>query len=339
MPSVPLVLAPLTIAVVLVWSALAKWPEPDATRSAAALLRLPAALQTRWFARALPVAEVMLAVLLLVPVAPIARWAAVAAVALFAAYFVVIARAMTFSPRPRCGCFGRIGDHTVTWRTVARNALLLALAVIGAFWSDGETVPSTLAGFARADWVWLLGAFLLAALVLLIVARPAPASHAADPPSTSPLGAPVATPEPAPGDGDEFDYLRLPIPLVSLLDPQGAPRLLTEMARQKAQLLILANCLCGPTAVAYAETPGWRTRVPAVDVRFVYSSFSAPPPDLGTDTWRDHGGVAWAALGLAESPAAVLVGADGLLAGGPVSGVDAIREFVAEVEVALSAAR
>lgn len=331
MPSAPLALAPLTIAVVLLWSALAKWPQVEATRSAVTLLRLPTAFRTPWFARALPAGEVLLAVLLLVPVVPVVRAATVGAVVLFAAYFAVIARAMTFSPRPRCGCFGRIGDHTVTWRTVARNALLLALAVIAAIWSArGVTVPAALAGFAVADWVWLAGAMVLAALVLLIAARPTPAAHGQ---------AAVVPPELTPSVEDDLEYLRRPIPLVSLLDPHGAPHLLIEMAAQKAQLLILANCLCGPTGLAHAQTPGWRSRVPAVDVRFVYSSFSAPPPDLGTDTWRDHGGAAWAALGVGESPAAVLIGADGLLAGGPVSGLDAIGEFVAEVEDALSAAR
>ena len=113
MPAPAGVLAPLLLAGVLLLSAVAKWRAPESTRSAIILLRLPRWLHGVWVAKALPVGEALLALAMLAPWLALARIASWAAVLLFLTYFVVIARAMTFSPRPTCGCFGKIGDQRV----------------------------------------------------------------------------------------------------------------------------------------------------------------------------------------------------------------------------------
>lgn len=124
-------IAQLTIVAVLVVSGLAKRREVQSTRSVLRLLKLPRWLQVPWVASALPWGELALAAALLVPVRPVAVLASVGVLVLFIAYWVVIARALRFNPRPACGCFGRIGDQSVTERTLVRNTLLVMLAVLG----------------------------------------------------------------------------------------------------------------------------------------------------------------------------------------------------------------
>ena len=100
-----LTLIPVTLVVVLVVSALAKLRAKASTASAVRLLRVPGFLKPEWVAAALPPGEIVLGLAMLSPWLPLARLAALAALVLFVAYWVVIARAMTFDPRPSCGCF------------------------------------------------------------------------------------------------------------------------------------------------------------------------------------------------------------------------------------------
>ena len=60
-------------------------------------------------------------------------------------------------------------------------------------------------------------------------------------------------------------------------------------------------------------------------------------PYLAGHAWFDPYGIARTAFGVA-TPAAVLLGTDGMLAGGPVQGEDDVRAFVAEVAEHLSEA-
>ena len=152
-----LALAPLTLAAVLVLSGLAKLPDPTSTRSMMTLLGLPRAVATTSVARLLPWAELTVAALLLTPW----RWTfalgALGAALLFLVFWVLVARAMTFDPRPVCACFGKVGDHRITWRTVARNTILLALALMTVVLALlGGTGTGLLAAFDSGDWAWLL---------------------------------------------------------------------------------------------------------------------------------------------------------------------------------------
>ena len=57
---------------------------------------------------------------------------------------------------------------------------------------------------------------------------------------------------------------------------------------------------------------------------------ASPMPYLAGDAWYDPYGITRAAFGVG-TPAAVLLGTDGMLAGGPVQGEDDVRAFVAEL--------
>ena len=110
--------AALALAVVFAWSSLAKLiTQPDMTP-----LGLPS-----WFATATAYVEAGLAVLLLVSPST----GGVAALALLAGFttFLLARR----NSGVGCGCFGSTKAEPITWRSIGRNVVLMALAVIAAF--------------------------------------------------------------------------------------------------------------------------------------------------------------------------------------------------------------
>lgn len=329
-----LALAPLTLAAVLVLSGLAKRPDPAATHSMMTLLRLPRALANATVARLVPWAELGVAALLLTPW----RWTyalgAAAALALFLTFWVIVARAMTFDPRPSCGCFGRVGDHRVSARTVTRNSVLVALALVSGWIAlRGRSGTGLLADFGRGDWLWLLLAITLAAVTWFVLGAP---------------GAARPTHRPAAGQSGvaddaataELDYVRRPFPAGVLVGPDHATTTLHALAREQAQLLVLANCWCGSTFAALDRLPAWREQLPQLGVQLVHTQAPFTEPRLAGERglWWDPGSQLYSALGAGASPAAVLLGADGLLAGGPVSGVEEIDAFVDDIAAELEQA-
>ncbi len=332
MDSAAFVTMPLLLAAVLAFSAVAKLRDRPATLSAIGLLRLPRFLRQPWVAVALPVGELVLAAALLLSWTPVVVAAAGAGLVLMVTYWGVIARAMTFDPRPSCGCFGRIGDQSVSERTLVRNTLLVAAAAAALWWGlAGHTVPTTLAAFGAAQWWWLVALLLVSAVAVLILGG-GPGAN------VQPPQAPAFPVQPAAQDEAEDEgYVRAPIPAAVLQSPEGDNRLLVELAQVRAQLLIFYTCGCAPAAETDALVPEWRRRLPALDVRSVVT-FPAAPESFTEPVWLDHGALAYQAFGMLGHPCAVLLGADGLLAGGPVAGLGQIAEFVDEIEAVLAGA-
>ncbi|WP_122263167.1 MauE/DoxX family redox-associated membrane protein [Ornithinimicrobium cerasi] len=332
-------LAPLTLAAVLLLSGVAKLGDPGSTASMIRLLRLPGFLGHRLVPRTLPVLELATAALLLTPWRLTYAVGAALSLGLFTAFLVVVARAMTFDPRPTCGCFGRVGDHRITGRTVGRNALLLALALVAAAVAvGGDAAGALVARYDLGDWLWLGLSVALAVVAVLVLGGPGGAAprgrgrrdRARDRTTTS------AVTDDAPQA--EADYVRSPIPRGVLLSRDLEVRTLHSLARERAQLLVLANCWCGSTMEAVERLASWRERLPQLDVQLVHTLRPWDEPRLQDldGVWWDPGAVVYDALGAGVSPAAVLLGADGLLAGGPVNGVAALEEFVADVEAELA---
>src|SRR5690554_6381235 len=94
-----LALAPLTLAAVLVLSGLAKLPDLGSTRSMMTMLRLPRVVANATIARLLPWAELTVAALLMTPWRWVFALGALGALIRFLAFWVLVARAMTFDPR------------------------------------------------------------------------------------------------------------------------------------------------------------------------------------------------------------------------------------------------
>ena len=335
-------LAPLTLAAVLVLSGVAKLRDTGSTYSVLRLLRLPRLVTNRPTARALPVVELVTAALLLSPW----RWpfllGAVLALGLFVAFWVVVVRAMGFDPRPTCGCFGRIGDHRINGRTVARNTLLVALAGL-TLWVGlaGSSTGALLGRYTANDGWWLLLAVALAVVAVMVLGggpAPRPSSRRRGRPGH---GAAAAAADRPPAEEPALDYVRSPIPRGVLVGRDHGTVTLHHLARSQAQLLVLANCWCGPTHEALQRLPGWRDRLPQLGVQMVLVPHPFDATAVGassTGIWWDPGSRVYDDLGVGTSPGAVLLGADGLLAGGPVNGVDEIEQFVTDIEAELAQA-
>lgn len=358
MPSL-LIAAPILLTLTLLASGLAKLGARQDTEDAMTSLRLPLRPFHRSVATLLPVVEVALALVLWVPSAPLQTLVAVAITALMLTYLVIIARALTFEERVECACFGTLASPTVSRTTLARNVLLSMLSLL--------TVVSALSGLMETALVRQpltvigMGAALLLAIVLTALAlggisalgadadAPAPAPSAAS--AASAANAPDGA-APSEGTGKQLaaeeellDYERAPIPPAVL--QQADTRLVTlqQLAGQRAALLVFVSEGCGPCERVLDQVPGWLTALsPFMQVKVVLSR----PLDqlrertierVGEHALHDLQFTARRALGARTAPSAVLLGADGLLAGGPVDGGSAVIEFVEEIVEQLGAAQ
>lgn len=315
-PVAALVVA-LTLAAVLLVSGVAKLRDPRATRDAFAALRVPAVVPSDVAAPALPWLETVLAVLLLV--APATGLVLVAALVLLLmlAYTALIGRALGFDEPVTCSCFGSLGRHDVDRTTLARNVLLTALsAVVLWFAVDGGSVPSALGALDGGGWAALAASLAAAAVAVLVVGGPANESST------------------APAEEDLLDYERQAIPYGALILHAGRSTSLAQLAAAQARLLVVLNPGCGPCVRTAAKLDDWAARLaPAVGVVAIYPDEASAraaaehAPDLAA--WEPELNVR--RVFSVAAPAAVLLGADGYLAGGPVAGEDDVAAFVEDV--------
>ena len=326
-PSDALALAPVILAVVLVVSAVGKLRSPSASAEAFRDLRVPAPLSGRLVVQALPWGELLLAVALLLVGGPAGTVAAVAALLLFTAYLVLVVRALGFDEDVDCACFGEFAPGRITRRTVVRNAWLVLLAVLAVVVAaQGSSVAARVAD-DRLPWWWLVSALAAAATTWLV-------SGAA--------GTDASSPDPLVSTGADGEYLRSPTPAVLVTLGDGTVTHLRQLSAQRPQLLVYVSDGCFSCNEVIAAIPSWRDDLPQVDVRVLVRQSA----DLSTLTsaaepmsMHDTEGLVSESLAMRATPSAVLLGADGLLAGGPVVGATAVPEFVSEIRQELQSAR
>ena len=320
----PLLLPPLLLAVLLCVSGGAKLRHPEATRSAFAQLQLPRALTDSPAPQVLPWAEIILAVALVVTPAPFALGVAVATLGLLIAYLAVIVRALGFGYPVTCSCFGRLGLGEVTRRTAWRNVLLVLVGLLTLWSASAEaSVLARLVEASAATWVWLALVVVTVAVVVVTFG-----------------GTKGATPAPAPAapDEEELDYSRQPMPYAALEDEAGRSIPLTALVAEGAVLLVFISPGCGPCKPVIEELPGWDEGLGPVRVRAVVAQpvelATQQAPALSGRVLHDPQGTLARIFGVG-TPAAVLLGGDGLLAGGPVRGRDQVVDFVGDVRAEL----
>ncbi|KRF43277.1 hypothetical protein ASH01_15880 [Terrabacter sp. Soil811] len=330
MPTDALALAPVILAVVLVVSAVGKLRSPSASKEAFRDLRVPAPLRNRVVVEGLPWGELLLAALLLLVGGPVGTLAAVAALLLFTAYLGLVVRALGFDEDVDCACFGEFAPGRITTRTVVRNAWLVLMAVLTTVVAaQGASVVARVAD-GRLPWWWLLGALAVAVSCVLVLGRSAPIAET-----------PGAHNEPNTIQEEEGDYLRYRTPALPVVLGDGSETDLRSLSAERAQLLLFVSETCGPCTDVIAATPGWREQLPEIDIRHVVTlepgvgsmTSTATPLSVHDPLMRLPD-----SFGFRGTPAALLLGADGLLAGGPVIGSDAVPEFVADVLSELRAA-
>jgi hypothetical protein len=115
--------AALVLSALFAWAGAAKLVDPTGTARTFATLGLPASHAA---ARVVPVAELVLAVALVV-VPPVG---AVVALVALAAFSAVLARALRRGVDVGCGCFGSAGHRPVSGVELLRNGLMAVAAAV-----------------------------------------------------------------------------------------------------------------------------------------------------------------------------------------------------------------
>ncbi len=319
--SAALVVPLLLCAVVLVVSGIAKLADREATVDMFTSLRIPV-VPAGPGAAVLPWAEVALAAGLVLARGPLLVVVTVLTLAVFAAYWVVIARALTFDPPVSCACFGRLGGHHVDRSTLLRNTLLVGLAGAGVAAAVRDVnVLSGLAGYDAADWLWL-GLVLVTGLLGWLVSGGA---------------RPGARAVPVTG-GDE--YFRVPVPYAVVETVDGQRQTLRELATSQARLLVFLSQRCGACVRVADRLLTWQEQLGgAVGVHAVYydelDQLGPEAPPAGLLLRQPDRGVSLV-LDMPYTPSAVLLGTDGLLAGGPVIGEKEIAAMVDDIVAELA---
>jgi len=329
--------APILLSITLLISGLAKLGAREGTQDAMRSLRLPLPMTHASVASVLPVMEIFLALALWIPVPPLQVLLAGLVTALMFIYLVIIARALTFEEQVHCSCFGTLASPTVSRTTLVRNVILSVLGLLtvvaaasGAMTTLLVQAPLGLIGLGLA----LLTAIALAAATI--------GGSVADPDADAATAASTTA-----SDVDEdalLDYERSPIPAAVLQQPGGRLITLTQLTAQRAALLVFVTEGCGPCERVLDHAEEWIGELEqTLQVRFV---FSRPLDQLRERTTNRVTGhalhdlqfTARTALGGTSAPSAVLLGADGQLAGGPVNGGSAVIEFVQEIREQLAEA-
>lgn len=321
MPGALSILLPLITAGVLIASALAKFRRPD-DLGGWSELGVPVAFRRPLLVRLHPWGELALGLALMLFGGFLGLLAALVAVILMAAYLWLVWRVFHRADDASCACFG--ARKRVTAVTVARNAwlTLLAGATAAVIWMT-PVLGGALVG-AAGQWSWVVGA-LVAVITTAFILWPDAVDE----------GAPeVAAHAPAAFDDDDLDYIRTRTPAVPVTLADGTVVNLRTLSMTRPILLLAVSAGCGSCAPVIERVGEWRALLPELDVRLLLMH----NPDGGTLTEKsepqslhDPRGYVRGSIADWPTPTALLLGGDGMLAGGPVSGSADVAAFVGDV--------
>lgn len=320
---------PLILAAVLIASAIGKFRHPDDI-SGWAEIGVPRPLRQEWLRRLHPWGELVLGVAVAVLGSILGVIAAIIAVLLMGAYTWLVVRTVMRTEDASCACFG--ARKPVTRVTVVRNVWLTIVAIVaaGTVWAT-PLFGGALVG-AVLGWQWLIGLAAAAATAAVILW----------PESAAPSPAPTEPPLVVSGGDDDLDYVRTRTPAVPVSTADGTVHNLRTLAAQKPIVLLAVSPTCGACEAVIAKAPEWRKLLPEVDVRMLLRT----APQQGTmmeldepQSLHDPEGYVSGSIQDWPTPTAVLLGMDGMLAGGPVIGIDDISEFIGDVYESLHGER
>jgi thiol-disulfide isomerase/thioredoxin len=306
------VLACVALAAVLMVSGVAKLLDRSATREAVAGFGVPTRL-VPVVATVLAPTEIAVALLVLVPAT--AAVGLLLAVALLVAFTATVVLALRAGRRPECHCFGRIGGADVSGRTVARNGVLILIAVLG------------LAGVATDDRPSGSG-LLLAVLGGLVLAAALVAAEG--------LAGRAARARRAAADEAAYDRVeRVVAPDFRLPDLGGGETSLSDLlAPGFPVLLVSLSPGCGPCKRLRPDVARWaqlldsRLTVAVLATGNVESNRSSYHEVPHLTVLADEDGEARRGLGTTATPSAVIVGADRVLTSGVAGGEPLVRRLL-----------
>lgn len=350
-----LLAARLLLAAVFLLAGATKIVDPAGSRRALRDFGLPPVL-SRVMLVLLPLLELAVAATLIPAV--LAWYGALGALAMLSTFLIAIGIAMVRGRAPDCHCFGQLHSAPVGWRTLVRNGVLMACA--GWIVAEGQRQP----GLALGTWfgsldnterkVVLIGACFAAVLFLRVIAGARPVRRSAEPPpapivsdeelseeraipESAPRPAPVTMDQPvmAPGPLDLGLPIGTPAPQFELPALSGEKRSLQSLQAGGCDvLLIFSSPFCKPCEVLASNMIRWRREMKGLP-NIVMVSRGAPQENLAK--LKDFGSsqvllqrefeVAHA-YDCSTTPTAVLIGADGLIQSGLVSGGLAIKQLL-----------
>ena len=145
-------------------------------------------------------------------------------------------------------------------------------------------------------------------------------------------------PEPVYDENGEEQYVRVPIPHAALYLENGRHTNMRALAKNQARVLVFVSATCAGCVKFLKTMSSWQERLPLVALHPVYSSLDSLQTSRNAGTLpegltplidREAGAHANFGNGV---PLAVVLGADGLIAGGPVAGKEQVEELLADIE-------
>lgn len=331
----PLLLCTSILVVTLTASGIAKAKDPSSTVEGILNLGLDSVAPLKLTPAVLPWAELVLAAGLLFAPGPLFPVFAIASCALMVFYLVVIARALATGRTEGCNCFGKKSAAPVSRYTLIRNiALTIAgiLTVVASF-VGGKAVVYELVGLNGSGWLWAVGAALIALTLWAIQRGESLAEPALDIPE-------VVLPSAA---DESEDYVRVPIPYASIYTTDGRVTTLRDMSRVQARVLFFASPTCGSCTPILKTIPRWQKLLPQLGLHPVFSSeekihqaHKLEKLDEGVEALVDPKHAAMHNFGRG-TPMAVILGSDGMLAGGPVAGTSDVKQLMDDLLVEFGA--
>ena len=154
------------LATVFVVAGLGKLADPKGSRESMDDFGVPHSLGPL-LAFLLPLAELASAIAL-IPVAS-AWWGAAGVLALLVLFMAAIGVNLARGRRPNCHCFGQLHSAPVGWKTLVRNTVLSALAVLVLWQGPGASIGDWLGGLNRLELMVLVLAVACAGLAVFTV--------------------------------------------------------------------------------------------------------------------------------------------------------------------------
>jgi thiol-disulfide isomerase/thioredoxin len=309
------------LAVVFIVAAIGKLLDLEGSRRALVEFGMPSRA-ARVGGVLLPVAELAVAVAMLL--VPTARWGAAGAFLLLLAFSAGIARAMSRGEAPDCHCFGQIHSEPAGSSALVRNAVLSAASAFVVLTGPGPSLDSAL-GTLHGAQIALVATSALAAVLAVAVAqlwadrRRLRAELNAAQAAELPPGLPRGTSAPA----FELAAVRGTAGSLAGLSEQAGPTVLVFLSTGcgPCQTLLPSlahwqDALSGSVTVA-AIFEGARDEVGRVSAEHELSPVLAQKEQETFELYA-----------LRATPSAVLIGADGTIAGAPAEGVTAIEALV-----------
>ncbi len=277
-------------------------------------------------ATVLPFAELATAVALLPQ--PSARWGGVAALILFGVFIGGIVNALRNGRRPDCNCFGQLASSRVGPRTLARNAVLAAVAAVLVWQAPGASISSWTGNHSAADLIAVL-AFAACAVLVVVLFRYRKQNedltqwlHRTTRELASlPSGLPVG----------------LRAPSFELPNPHGELVSLQQLCdRGRPVVLLFTSPTCGPCIRLLPDLERWQGAL-GHHVTFATLATGGGPPNAtqhllqpGSEllTLQQEGQEILDEYRVRSTPTAVVVNPDGRIGSGYVSGSVEIEELV-----------